>query len=108
MDYPFLFGCDGLTSLDLTPLAHFTRGGDGFLHNCRGLTKLDLTPLAHLTSVGDGFLLGCAALDLMPLAHFTRVGDSSEAAPVAYSGRGTSLAWAPGSSSAAPDARRWT
>ena len=42
--------------------AELTSVGYWFLAEYAGITSLDLTPLAHLTSVTIGFLCDCSAL----------------------------------------------
>lgn len=70
----FLYGCRGLTSVDLTPLSHIRRVPEGFLTGCCGLREIDLTPLSQILAVGCDFLFGChglRAIDLSPVSHVT-------------------------------------
>jgi hypothetical protein len=59
----FLYGCSGLTQLDLGPLAQVTVVQGFFLYGCSGLTSLDLGPLSQVTVVQRCFLDGCHSLD---------------------------------------------
>jgi hypothetical protein len=72
----FLDGCSGLTSLDLSGLSNVTQIGFNFLGSCSGLTSLDLSPLSKVTHIEDTFLDGCSgltSLDLSALKNVTHI-----------------------------------
>ena len=66
--YNFLYGCSGLTSVDLSSLSQVTTIEDYFLYECRGLTSVDLSALSHVTMVGIFFLRGCTGLRTVVVA----------------------------------------
>ncbi len=72
----FLYGCSGLTSLDLSGLSNVTKIGKKFLFRCNGLTSLDLSGLSNVTKIGKKFLSACPnlrKLDLSPLSKVTEI-----------------------------------
>jgi len=58
----FLWGCSGLTSVDLSSLSQVTTIGHHFLYGCSGLTSADLSSLSHVANIGIHFMGGCIGL----------------------------------------------
>jgi hypothetical protein len=59
LQWGFLAGCTGFTTVDLSPLSQVTVLPEAFLYGCTGLTSVDLSPLSQVTEVHEGFLEGC-------------------------------------------------
>ena len=69
----FLFGCSGLSTLDLAALSKVTSVGDYVLRDCSGLTTLDVSGLVNVTHIGNSFMQCCSGLTTLDLAALTNV-----------------------------------
>ena len=72
----FLWGCKGLTKVDLSPIGNVKKVGNHSLTSCYSLTRIDLAPLDAIDAIPDGFLHGCRGLtevDLSPLVNVSEV-----------------------------------
>ena len=103
IDKAFLYGCYGLTNLNLSGLSKITSIGDGFLYACIKLPSVDLSSMTLLskipsnfldcceelkevkfpkldfiTSIGDYFLNGCVQLDSVDLSTLKKVETTGE------------------------------
>ena len=62
----FLVACQGLNTLDLTPIKNVQQIGPGFLYNCNKLKKLDFSAFSDISTIyqdKDGFLGRCDSLE---------------------------------------------
>ena len=73
----FLFGCTGLTNIDLSALSNVTYIGSHFLCYCAGLANINLSALSNVTCVGSHFLgycTGLANINLSARSNITHIG----------------------------------
>eukprot|EP01060_Flectonema_neradi_P007339 TRINITY_DN1509_c1_g1_i1.p1 TRINITY_DN1509_c1_g1~~TRINITY_DN1509_c1_g1_i1.p1 ORF type:complete len:667 (+),score=99.52 TRINITY_DN1509_c1_g1_i1:48-2048(+) len=75
----FLFRCDSIVSIDLSPFTKVVSIGKSFLARCRLLENIDLSAFKELKHVGEYFLGNCLALksitNISSLKAVTTVGD---------------------------------
>ena len=71
----FLYGCVGLTSIDLSPFTSSVQDvGTFFMWQCSGITPtIDVSPLANANIIKGRFLAECAGLVFMDLSPLARV-----------------------------------
>jgi hypothetical protein len=75
----FLYNCENLTSINLSPLSNIESIGNDFLFYCHNLTSINLSPLSNIKSIGDYFLSRCFRLeniDLSSLSNIKSIGNN--------------------------------